>query len=191
MAFADFHADTLNKEMPTKYSPEAIALCRKLYIQFGGNDKQIEKEMRKEYPSWGKQNLYAKGKNNDSRLGWIVEHGFEKSAQLDLQTKIGAIESDDQRAYKTIVQIADNFREAALAGDKDAANQYAKFITLQLEFRNKLDLSQSNFETFVEAWELICSWIQEIDTEVSKRFYKMQDSLIERATRHYGENLDS
>jgi hypothetical protein len=173
--------------MPAKYSPEAIALCRKLYIQFGGNDKQIEKEMRKEYPSWSKQNLYAKGNGSDSRLGWIVEHGFEKSAQLDLQTKIGAIESDDERAYKTIVEIADKFRTAALSGDKEGANQYAKFITLQLEFRNKLDLSQSNFETFVEAWERITFWAKEIDMNLAKLFYKNKDAFIEKAKLHYGK----
>lgn len=178
--------------MPKQYSEKAIAECRKFYCDFGGNGSEIEKAMRKAgYPNWQKQLLYDKGsKGPNARLGWVTKFGFEKSLELHQQAKIGSVTNDDERAYKTIVELADQYRNAAINGDDKAADRYAKFIQLQLELRNKLDLSQSNFESFVEDFELIADWAKDIDPDLAKLFYKRKEQFIDRAAQHYGEAID-
>lgn len=175
------------------YNEEAVALCRKFYCEFGGNVTRIEKAMRNAgYANWQKQLLYDKGKEGkDARLGWITKFGFEKSAQLHLQTQIASVESDDERRYKAVVQLADKYQEQALQGDEKAVDRFLKLTQMQIELRNKLDLSSSNLETFVEAWEMITAWAKEIDTELAKLFYKRKDAFIERAAAHYGESLNT
>lgn len=177
------------------YNEEAVAICRKFFCQFGGNPSQIEKEMRKAgYANWQKQLLYDKGtEGKNARLGWISKFGFEKSLQLHLQTQISSVENDDERRYRAVVQLADHYQELALQDGEQkekAVNMFIKLTDQQIELRNKLDLSQSNFETFVEAWELITAWAKEIDPELAKLFYKKKDAFIEFATRHYGENIN-
>lgn len=177
------------------YNQEAIENCRKFFCEFGGNPSQIQTAMRKAgFANWQKQLLYDKGESGkNARLGWITKFGFEKSLQLHLQTKISSIENDDERRYNAVVQLADKYQELALqggeAGEK-AINVFLKLTDQQIQLRNKLDLSNSNFETFVEAWELITAWAKEIDTELAKLFYKKKDAFIEFAMRHYGENIN-
>ena len=81
--------------MPSQYPPEAIEKCRKLYCKFGGKDfDAIQREMRKEYPTWRKQNLKPRGKGADSRLGWIVEHNFDKSLHEYLKTQVISVTNE-------------------------------------------------------------------------------------------------
>ena len=169
------------------YDKAAIKKCRGYYVEFGGNGNEIEKAMRKEYPSWSKQNLKDRGKGKDERLGWIARYGFEKSAELDLKTRINAIENDDQRRYSAVVALADEFQEKALGGDEKAVNAFIKLTDQQIALRTKLDLSSSNFESFVEAYESIVIWAKEIDVDLAKLFYKRKAEFIKRAKAKYGK----
>jgi len=169
--------------MPTQYGNKAIESCRKYYCEFGGNAEQIEKAMRRDYPNWGKQNLFDKG----DRLGWINKFGFEKSLKLALDTRISAVENDDERRYKAVVQLADKYQEKALQGDDKAVPMFIKLTDQQIELRSKLDLSSSTFETFVESFEQIVNWSKEIDVELAKLFYRRKDEFIERAMTKYGK----
>lgn len=174
----------------TVYGPEAVETCRRYYIQFGGNPDQIQKAMRRDYPSWGKQNLFDKGKgkgDTNARLGWIARYGFEKSMSLHQQTQISSIESDDERRYRAVVTLADHYQELALQGDDKAVDKFIKLTDQQISLRTKLDLSSSNFESFVEAFEQIVKWAKELDTDLAKLFYKRKDEFIERAGTHYGK----
>lgn len=173
----------------TVYNEKAITQCRKLFIEFGGNPSEIEKGMRKAgYAKWSKQLLYDKGEEGkDARLGWISRYGFEKSLELHTTTQINSVQSDDERRYKAIVQLADTYQEKALNGEEEAISTFLKLTGLQIDYRNKLDLSQSNFETFVESFERITIWAKEIDTELAKLFYKRKDAFIEKAAIHYGK----
>lgn len=177
------------------YNQDAVEKCRKLFIQFGGNPSNIEKEMRKAgYANWQKQLLYDKGtEGKNARLGWISKFGFEKSLQLHLQTQISSVQNDDERRYRAVVQLADTYQELALQGGESGEKAISIFLKLtdqQIQLRNKLDLTHSNFETFVEAWERITVWAKEIDTDLAKLFYKRKDAFIERAEKEYGENIN-
>lgn len=182
---ADTRADKL-KMGRRVYNDDAVALCRKLYIKFGSNADAIEKEMQKAgYANWRKTYLYDK----PDRLGWIANFGFEKSLELHATTQINAVQNDDERRYKAIVQLADKYQERALNGEDEAIATFLKLTGLQVELRNKLDLSQSNFETFVEAFERITIWAKEVDTNLAKLFYKNKDAFIEKAALHYGKTI--
>lgn|GEM_PF-4433537 len=51
------------------YPQEAVQKCQNLYVRGVPHDR-IEQEMRKDWPTWSRKNLYG-----DS--GWIDRHGFE------------------------------------------------------------------------------------------------------------------
>ena len=86
--------------MPKQYGKDVIEKARLLYCKFGGQDfDAIETEMRKEFPTWRKQNLKAKGKGKDSRLGWIDEHQFDKSLIEYQKTLIVSVNDDVQKLY--------------------------------------------------------------------------------------------
>jgi hypothetical protein len=174
------------------YNTDAHELCRKFYCKFGGNALQIEKAMHQAgYAGWKKEYLYDKGTvGKDARLGWITKYGFEKSLELYQQTLISSVQTDEEKHYKRVEKIADKYGEIAVGTGEDAdkaADRYAKYLQLLLDIRNKLDLKQSNFESFVEAWESICSWIGEISPEAAKHLLKHSQAIIERAENHYGE----
>jgi hypothetical protein len=69
--FTDDAADRSDRyfeKMPTQYPQEAVDLCRKIYCKYGGNNADaIEREMRKVYPGWRRNNLNDRGK--ERRLG--------------------------------------------------------------------------------------------------------------------------
>ena len=172
--------------MPIAYGKEAHDLCRKLYCQFGGNADEVEKGMRKEYPSWGKQNLY----DRDDRHGWITKLNLEKSLEIDQKTKIHSVENDDERSYRVLVELGQMYEQKALDGDDKAVNVLLKINDQKIEFRSKLDLSSSSFESFAESFENIVKWAKEIDTELAKLFYKHSDKFIKRAEMNYGKNAE-
>lgn len=174
--------------MGIRYGQDAIEKCREFYVQFGANGNEIQKAMQRIYPSWRKSNLY----DTKHRHGWITKFGFEKSLKIHLGNQINSVESDDERRYSAIVQLADKWQTKALSDEDDkAVDKFIKLTTLQVELRNKLDLSSSNFETFVEAFEQIVSWSKDIDTNLAKAFYKRKDKFIERAVLKYGKNADN
>ncbi|HUF02805.1 MAG TPA: hypothetical protein VMM38_01375 [Aridibacter sp.] len=170
--------------MPARYGQDAIDLCRKLYCDHGGNNAEVEKAMRKVYPSWTRQNLV----DRDDRLGWITKYGFEKALKLSIELAVGEIEPDDQRRYKAIVMLADAWQDKALSGDDKAVDKFIKLTSLQVELRNKLDLKASTFETFVDAFEQIVTWSKEVDVNLAKLFYKHRERFIEKAGAHYGKS---
>lgn len=172
------------------YTPGAVEICRKYYIEFGGNPDLIQKAMRRDYPSWGKSNLFDKGKgrgDKNARLGWINRYGFEKSMSLHQQTQISSIESDDERRYRAVVTLADHFQEKALQGEEKAVDKFIKLTDQQINLRTKLDLTSSNFESFVEAFEQMVLWAKDIDMDLAKLFYRRKDEFIKRASTHYGK----
>lgn len=174
--------------MSNRYPTEAVQLARKYYCEFGGNGDQVQKSMRRDYPNWSKQLLYDKGTGKDARLGWITKHGFEKAFELHEKNKISAVENADQRRYNAVVTLADHYQQKALDGDDKAVDKFIKLTDQQIELRNKLDLGSANFETFVEAFELIVKWAKEVDTDLAKLFYKRKDEFIELAVVHYGKS---
>ncbi len=179
--------------MSNRYPTEAVQLARKYYCEFGGNVDQVQKAMRKEYPNWSKGLLYDKeDKRNpkNSRLGWITKHGFDKAFELHQQNQINAVENADERRYNAVVTLADVYQQKALDGDDKAVDKFIKLTDQQIELRNKLDLGSANFETFVEAFELIVKWAKDIDTDLAKLFYKRKDEFIERAATHYGKDFN-
>jgi hypothetical protein len=179
--------------MAKSYSPEAVETARKLYCENGGNPQRIQEGMRKAgYANWNKQLLLDKGTSGpNARLGWITKFGFEKSLQLHLETKIGAVQNDDERRYKAVVQLADKYQGLALQGDDKAVGLFIKLTDQQIELRNKLDLQHSTLETFVEAFERMTVWAKDIDQDLAKLFFKRKDEFIERALVHYGEQEET
>lgn len=176
--------------MKVKYNEEAIAKCRDYFIEFAGAADEIEKKMRRDYPSWSRQNLFDKGKGKNARLGWINRFGFEKSLKIAQMHKIGAIENDDERSYRILCELGVLYEEKALQGDEKAVPILLKINDQKIEFRSKLDLSASNFESFVESFEDISKWALEINKDLAKLFYKHKDGFIERASRKYGKNAN-
>lgn len=179
--------------MPKEPNEEAVKLARQLYCKHGGkNFDAIEKAMRLAgYEGWNKACLKNRGAGVHYRAGWIEKYGFDKSLELDQQTRIGAVESDDERRYRAVVKLADHYQDLSLNGDEKAVDKFIKLTQQQIELRSKLDVSSANFQTFVESFEQIVAWAEEIDSELAKRFYRRKDEFIERASEKYGTRQQS
>lgn len=178
------------KIMPTSYGPDAIEKARGLYLKYGSNHAAIEREMRKDYPSWRRQNLvYRKEKDGREKLGWIKEYRFEESLKLHLQTLTEAVNDDEQGLYIGIKDFRKIARERAMALDakRDDLYIYRDFCKLEIEARKNLDLSRDNLETFVAGYEKLLIWIGELDPAAAKMLVKHGDKLAELAQAHYGK----
>ena len=177
--------------MGVRYGPEAIELCRKLYLKYGGiNHVAIEAEMRKTYPGWSKTNLCERGKRKgQERLGWIVIYGFENSLKLHLQKLTEAVNDDEQDLYIGIREARKRMqlKVQGTEASKDDIYQYRDFCKLEIEARRNLDLSRDNLETFVSGYEKLVMWLGEIDPAATKLLIKHGQRLADLAAAHYGK----
>lgn len=184
--------------MPKQYAKEVVEKARSLYCKFGGKDfDAIEREMRKEYPTWRKQNLKARGKGSDSRLGWIDEYQFDKSLVEYAKTQIVAVTDDVQKLYLGIKKTRETL-ELKVAGEgatptRDEIYAYRDFCKLEMEARGKLDLTKDNYESFVACFEKMLTWLPEIDEKAATAFLSndVAEQILERARVEYGEEKQS
>ncbi|MCW5959279.1 MAG: hypothetical protein KIS76_03900 [Pyrinomonadaceae bacterium] len=172
--------------MPRTYGQEAIEKCRALYCRFGGkNFDAIEREMRKEYPGWRKQNLI----DRRGRLGWIANYGFQNSLKIHLQKLTESVNDDEQDLYISIREMrkASQLKAMGKNATRDEVYQYRDFCKLEIEARRNLDLSRDNFETFVSGYEKLLGWLSELDAEAAAALVKHGEKLAELAEAHYGK----
>jgi len=175
--------------MPAQYGQEAIDLCRSLFCKYGGkNFEAIEREMRKVYPGWHRNNLKDKG-GKRPMLGWITNYGFENSLKLHLQKLTESVNDDEQDLYLGIRTVRKELQKAVISGvaTKDELYQYRDFCKLEIEARKNLDLSRDNLETFVSGYEKLLIWLGEIDQAAAKLLVKHGEKLAEMAQAHYGK----
>lgn len=179
--------------MPRKYNQDAIELCRQLYCKYGGkNHDAIEREMRKTYPGWKKQNLLDKGIGKNERFGWITTYGFENSLKLHLQKLTESVNDDEQDLYIGIKTVRKTMQLKAVGENvtKDELYQYRDFCKLEIEARRNLDLTRDNLETFVAGYEKLLMWLADLDKDATRLLVKYGDKLMELAKVHYGETED-
>lgn len=180
--------------MAKAYGPEAVELCRQLYLRYGGkNYDAIQAEMRKQYPGWSKINLVDRtDKNRGERFGWVTTYGFERSLELYGQKLAESVNDDEQDLYLGIKSIRKALQAGAIGKDpsKDALAKYRDFAKLEIEARRNLNLTRDNLETFVSGFEKLTIWLGEIDPVASKALVKNGERLVEMARAHYGKEQD-
>ena len=174
------------------YNEEAIEICRKLYCKYGGkNLDAIEREMRKQYPSWRKKYLFDQGKEGSRhfRFGWVTKWGFDNSLKIYLQKLTESVNDDEQDLYIGIrtVRKAMQLKVVGKSASKDDIYQYRDFCKLEIEARRNLDLSRDNLETFVAGYEKLLTWSTDIDKELTRLLIKHGEKLAELAQAHYGK----
>jgi hypothetical protein len=176
--------------MPKSYPQEAVDLCLTLYLKYGGqNFDAVQREMKREYPAWSKGLLHSKGTGKDARLGWMDKYGWQNALKLHLENKVERVQNDTQKLYQDIKTIRETLAKKAKSLDATATDLqlFAKYCELEIKARQTLELSKSNLETFADSYELICSWLPDVDAAVGKGFLKCGDKLIQMAEVHYGK----
>lgn len=176
--------------MPVTYGKEAHELCEKLWLKYGGeNHDLIEAGMQKEFPSWKKKNLHDSGKGKNARHGWITKLGLDRKLKIYLQTRVEAVNNDEQDLYIGIKATRKELQKAVVAGEatRDELYSYRDFCKLEIEARKNLNLTRDNLDTFVSGWEKTLTWIGEIDPVAAKVLLKHTDKLVEMAKAHYGK----
>lgn len=176
--------------MPARYGQEAIEEARRLYCKYGGkNHDAIEAEMRRQWPSWQKENLHNRGKDGE-RMGWIERYGFDNSLKLHLQKLTESVNDDEQDLYLGIKAVRKRLQTKTVSGEctKDELYQFRDFSKLEIEARRNLDLSRDNLETFVAGYEKLISWLGEIDPQAAKLLIRNGEKLAEMAQAHYGKS---
>lgn len=145
--------------------------------------------MRKEYPSWSRQNLFDRGKGANARLGWINNHGFDKSLREFREKLTKKVNDDAEDLYIGIKSVRQSLQQLVIEKKttKDDIYQYRDFCKLEIEARRHLDLGKDNLETFVACYEKVIHWLGDIDAVALKHLVQHGDRLIELAKAHYGE----
>lgn len=178
--------------MAKEYPEEARELCRRLYCKYGGkNYDAIERDMRRAgWSNWSKKNLDDRAGN---RMGWVTKFGFENSLRLHLEKLVEKVNDDVQDLYLAIKTIRKKLQAEALGrnASKDVRRELREYAKLEIDARDRLDLTRANLETFAEAYELLSGWAVDIDAELATRFVKNADRFMELAQAHYGKQEDS
>lgn len=178
--------------MAATYDQKAIDLCRSLYLKYGGrNYEAIEREMQKQYPGWRKQNLVRRGRGRDEREGWIERYGFDRSLELHTKLQTESVLNDSQKFYLTIKTVWESLADTVKgsARTKDDLYAFRDYSKLLLDAKDQLDLGRANFETFVEAWELLCVWGEELlSAKAFGELLAISETVLEKARLQYGES---
>lgn len=174
--------------MPRSYPPEAIEQCLQLYLRFnGGQYDRIEKEMRRTWPGWSRQNLTTRG----DKLGWIDKYQWERA----LKEKIAAAAStqavtEEQSLFIEISQARKRLHEMIVAGqgkDRDVVYQHLAYCRLSVQALAKLKGAGLTFDSFVAFWEQLLDWLPELSPEAASALLSVADELLDRARTEYGE----
>jgi hypothetical protein len=171
------------------YPAEAIEKCFRLYLRFnGGQWDRIEKEMRREWPGWSKQNLGNRG----DKLGWIEKYGWEAGLKLHLATKPAGARTSAETLFNEIEETRKKlFADLqALGGrqDRDLVYQYRDFCKLSIEALSKVQGAGNTLESFVAFWERLLDMLPEISEKAAAALLAVADQVIERAGAEYAHS---
>ncbi len=175
--------------MPKSYSPDAIEQCFRLYLRFNGQQHdRIEKEMRRHWPGWSKQNLFSRG----DKIGWIEKHGWERALRekIALASSSHAV-TEEQALFLEISQTRKVLHtKISVKGqsiDRDAVYQHLAYCRLSIDAMARLKGTGLTFETFVAFWEQVLEWLTEKSSEAASALLSVADELLDEARIKYGE----
>jgi hypothetical protein len=173
--------------MPVKYGPDVIKFCLDLYLRFNGQSfDRIEKEMRKQWPNWSRQNLVTRGQ----KIGWIEQYGWEKALEIKIASAESIALTESEVLFKEICDQRRRIKgwlDSAGVADKDLTYQHRDYCKLTIEALNKIEASRDNLEAFTAMWERLMDWLHDIDPKAEKVLLGVSDAVIERAKAEYGD----
>lgn len=176
--------------MPRTYNEEAVEKAFNLYLKFNGaNHELIEREMRKVYPGWSKQNLYTRGVAANLKIGWIEKFGWDKALKLKVATSGRAAQTSAERLFLEIEQARATIKanlDAQGGTDRDLVYQHRDYCKLSMDALSKLEAARDSFDGFVAMYERLMEWLGEINPQVLGELVQATDAVTERARKHYG-----
>lgn len=177
--------------MPRPYSTEAIEECQRLYLRFNGqHHDRIERQMRRTWPGWSKQNLYTRGAGANKKIGWIEKYGWEKSLKLHLASRPEGTLTSAEKVFNEIEEIRKKiYEQIKTVGptDRDLIYQHRDYSKLSIDALNKITGAGHTFENFVAMWERLLDWLPDIDDRAATALLKVADQVIEKASAEYGK----
>lgn len=178
--------------MPRTYSAEAIEDALRLFLKFNGQQHDLlEKEMRKKWPGWSKQNLYTRGSGRDQKIGWIDKYGWEEALRIHLATRPAGLRTAAEQVFHEIEQIRKKlYEEIQTLGanaNRDLIYQHCKYASLFMEAETKLRGATSTLEDFAAMWERLLEWLPAISAPALAELLKVAEKVLEKAALEYGE----
>lgn len=177
--------------MPKRYDTEAWEYCKELYLRYSGQQHdRIEREMRRKWPGWSKQNLYTRGNGPGLKDGWIDKFGWERALEIHLSQRSKARGSDEE-ALAEVEEIRKKlYAQLKTQGtkyDRDLVYQHRDYTKLYLDARVKLGGAARTLKDFVAVWEKLLDWLTDISPDALREMLKVDTEILERAAAEYGE----
>ena len=172
--------------MPKKYDQQAIDKCRALYLKFGGKHfEKLEREMRRIYPGWSKQNLTGKGKDSP---GWIELYGWDKALELHLKSQQMSGLNAAQKLAMEIEFMREQLYTKASGDptDKDLVNAHRDYCKLHIDALVRIESARHSFDGFVDFWERLLDWLPDVSVEALNELIKVAETILEKARAAYG-----
>lgn len=161
------------------YPPEAIAKAKGLYAQ-GCPHEHIEREMRKEWPTWTRKNLYGED-------GWIERYGFD-DARAEFQKQIQAHEQLAQQTSQDMLVELTALRKKLFEGMKGteenevpdpqkvyAYNQLTRTITQLLKIDDSSQAEAFDLDSNT-LWQILME-IPEIEDVLKKKKKEIRKAI--------------
>jgi len=173
--------------MPSSYDEAAVEKCFRLYLRFNGQQHdRIEMEMRREYPSWSKQNLYTRG----DKIGWIEKNGWERALKEKFALALSnSTLTEEQALFSEIAQARKRLHDKIVAGcvDRDVVYQHLAYCRLAVNALAKLKGAGLTFDSFVAFWEQLLDWLTDMSPDAASALLSVADELLDKARKEYGE----
>lgn len=178
--------------MPRSYPPEAIEKCQTLYLRHNGQSHdRIEKEMRRTYPGWSKQNLYSRG----DKIGWIEKYGWDQALKEKIALASGnQAKTAEESLFIEIEQIRKRLHHKVHVegcSDRDVVYQHLAYCRLGIEALAKLKGAGNTFESFVAFWEWLLDLLPDISDRAARELLTVADEVLEKARSKYGEQEEA
>lgn len=178
--------------MPRSYPSEAVEFCFELYLRFNGqNHERIERDMRKRFPAWSRQNLYSRG----NKIGWIEKYGWDAALKDKLanasRTKAT---SEAQSLYNEIVDTRKAVKRKIDADsnfDRDLIYQHQRYCQLSIAALSRLEDTDASMSGFVAFWERLLDWLPDINQRAARELLAVADDVMERARIEFGGDEDA
>jgi hypothetical protein len=181
-----------------RYTTEAIDHCADLYLRFNGDGVRIEKEMRKEWPSWSRTCLKSSGKKGAKyfREGWVEKYGWDNRLKMAValsgqraatSAEILFLEIETHR--RTLSQ---EIQKQGKNADRDLVYQHRDYCRLSVEALARLEAARNQLAGFTSMFEDLLKILKsESDQAMSmalRGLLNVSERVIEKARLRYAGN---
>lgn len=165
-----------------RYDQAAINKCWQLYLQNNGqNHERIAAEMRREYPSFGRERVaqWADKYRWDEGLKFAVD--FYKRQSLNSADKLTTEIEELRERLSLQIKQSGSF-------DRELVQLHRDYCRLSQEQLTKVQAPRDTFGSFVGFWERLLGWLPDYSPHAAEALLQVAEPILKRAAEEYADS---